>query len=221
VHPALLRDPRLVARLATSALVATVMMTTLVVGPFYLARALGLPPATVGLVLSAGPFVSALTGAPAGRLVDRLGAAPVMGAGLAAMLAGATGLALLPAEAGVPGYLAALLVLTLGYATFQPANNTALMAGVPADRRGVVSGLLNLSRNLGLIAGASAMGAVFAAVAGDVAHAGAADVARGLHAAFGVATGLVVVALGIALASRRRVRRQASGSIPSPGLSSG
>jgi len=221
VHPALLRDPRLVARLATSALVATVMMTTLVVGPFYLARALGLPPATVGLVLSAGPLVSALTGAPAGRLVDRLGAAPVMGAGLAAMLAGATGLALLPAEAGVPGYLAALLVLTLGYATFQPANNTALMAGVPADRRGVVSGLLNLSRNLGLIAGASAMGAVFAAVAGDVAHAGAADVARGLHAAFGVATGLVVVALGIALASRRRVRRQASGSIPSPGLSSG
>jgi len=221
VRPAMLRDPRLVASLAASALVATVMMTTLVVGPFYLARALALRPATVGLALSVGPFVSALTGAPAGRLVDRLGAGRVMLAGLAAMLAGAAGLALVPVAAGVPGYLAAMLVMTVGYATFQPANNTALMAGVAADRRGVVSGLLNLSRNLGLITGASAMGAVFAAVAGDVAHAGAADVARGLHAAFGVAAGLVVVALGIALRGRSLARREASGSIASPGLSSG
>jgi len=221
VRPGMLRDPRLVASLAASALVATVIMTTLVVGPFYLARALALPPATVGGVLSVGPFVSALTGAPAGRLVDRLGAGRVMLAGLTAMLAGAAGLALAPVAAGVPGYLAALLVMTVGYATFQPANNTALMVGVVADRRGVVSGLLNLSRNLGLITGASAMGAVFAAAAGDLAHARAADVSRGLHAAFGVATGLVVIALGVALRVRRLARRQASGSIASPGLSSG
>ena len=39
------RDPVLSASLAMSALVSTVMMATLVVGPFYLARALGLDPA--------------------------------------------------------------------------------------------------------------------------------------------------------------------------------
>ena len=50
------------------------MMATLVVGPFYLSRALGLEPALVGLVLSVGPLVAALTGVPAGRIVDRLGA---------------------------------------------------------------------------------------------------------------------------------------------------
>jgi hypothetical protein len=111
--------------------------------------------------------------------------------------------------------------MTVGYATFQPANGTALMAGLAADRRGVVSGLLSLSRNLGLITGASALGAVFAATAGDLAHASAADVGRGLHAAFGVAAGLVVVALGIALRGRSLARRAASGSIASPGLSSG
>jgi len=221
VRLAMLRDPRLVASLAASALVATVIMTTLVVGPFYLARALALPPAAVGGVLSVGPFVSALAGAPAGRLVDRLGSARVMFAGLAAMLAGAAALALVPVAAGVPGYLGALLVMTAGYASFQPANNTALMADVAADRRGVVSGLLNLSRNLGLVTGASAMGAVFAAVAGDVAQAGAADVARGLHAAFGVAAALVAVALGVAAAGRVLARREASGTVASPGLSSG
>ena len=211
---AMFRDPRLVAGLATSALVATVIMTTLVVGPFYLARSLLLPGAVVGAVLSVGPAASALAGTPAGRLVDRLGAGRVMFCGLGAMLLGATALALVPVAAGVPGYLAALLVMTLGYATFQPANNTALMADVDPARRGVVSGLLSLSRNLGLITGAAAMGAVFAAAssAADVATAEPAAVARGLHATFGVAAGLIVVALAVASAGRALVRRPASGS---------
>lgn len=38
----------------------------------------------------------------------------------------------------------------------------AVMSTAAADQHGVVSGLLNLSRDLGLIAGACAMGAVFA-----------------------------------------------------------
>ena len=36
------------------------------------------------------------------------------------------------------------------------------MTSIESGQRGVVSGLLNLSRNLGLITGASVMGAVFA-----------------------------------------------------------
>ena len=64
------RNAALSAGFATSALVSTVIMTTLVVGPFYLSGALGLGTAMVGLVLSAGPLVVALTGVPAGRLVD-------------------------------------------------------------------------------------------------------------------------------------------------------
>ena len=59
---ALFRDPVLRASLAASALVATVMMATLVVGPFYLARALLLAPVLVGLVLSVGPMAAALAG---------------------------------------------------------------------------------------------------------------------------------------------------------------
>ena len=84
----MLRDPAAGASLAMNALVSTVMMATLVVGPFYLSRALGLDAAAVGLVMSIGPVVSALTGVPAGRLVDRFGAPRIVVAGLAAMAAG-------------------------------------------------------------------------------------------------------------------------------------
>jgi hypothetical protein len=78
----------------------------------------------------------------------------------------------------------------------------------------VVSGLLSLSRNLGLITGAAAMGAVFAVAssAADVAVADPAAVARGLHAAFGVAAGLVGIALVVAAIGHSLVRRSSSGS---------
>ncbi|CAN0388173.1 unnamed protein product, partial [Phaeothamnion confervicola] len=74
IRLAMFRAPGLSASLATSALVATVMMATLVVGPFYLSRAFALDAAYVGMILSVGPLVAALTGVPAGRLADRFGA---------------------------------------------------------------------------------------------------------------------------------------------------
>jgi predicted MFS family arabinose efflux permease len=73
--------------------------------------------------------------------------------------------AIAPAPAvafGLAGYIAPIVVVTVGYALFQTANNTVVMADVRPDQRGVVSGMLNLSRNLGFVTGASVMGAVFA-----------------------------------------------------------
>lgn len=203
---ALFKGPALGAGFAMGALVTTVVMATLVVGPFYLSGALGLGAAQVGLAMSCGPLVSALAGVPAGRLVDRLGTQRTTVAGLIAMATGSAALALLPASFGVAGYVLPLAIVTAGYALFQAANNTAVMAAtaLQPQQRGVVSGLLNLSRNLGLVTGASAMGAVFAWGAGGqgVATAQAGSVAAGMQATFGVAAVLVVGALGIALASR-------------------
>ena len=211
VRLAMLRDPVLRAGLAASALVATVMMATLVVGPFYLSRALELGAAPVGLAMSAGPLVVALAGVPAGRLVDRLGAGRTAILGLVAMAAGAALLALLPATSGVPGYLAPIVILTLGYALFQTANNTAVMKEVRPERRGVTSGLLSLSRNLGLITGASLLGAVFALAAGtgDMAVAHPADVAAGMRGTFAVAAALIIVALVFAARGQIRATRAA------------
>jgi Na+/melibiose symporter-like transporter len=74
------------------------------------------------------------------------------------------------------------------------------MVDVGAQQRGVVSGLLNLSRNLGLITGASLMGAVFAMASGtgDVATAPPQAVAAGMSFTFAIAVGMIAVALAIA-----------------------
>ncbi|MCX6955594.1 MAG: MFS transporter [Verrucomicrobia bacterium] len=204
IRLATLRDPVLGASLATSALVSTVLMATLVVGPFHLSRALGLDAARVGLVLSVGPLVAALTGVPAGRLADRLGAPRVTVMGLGGIAAGCLLLALLPTTLGIMGYVVPIVVITAGYALFQTANNTAVMAGLPRDQRGVVSGLLNLSRNLGLITGATVMGAVFAlaAATSDLTTAPPDAVAHGMRVTFAVAAMLIVVALGLAVGSQ-------------------
>jgi MFS family permease len=206
IRLAALRDPGLGAGLLMSLLVSAVMMTTLLVGPFYLSGALNLQPVHVGLIVSVGPVVVALTGVPAGRIADRLGARAVVAAGLVVMTAGCTLLAMMPEAAGVTGYVAPLVIVTAGYALFQTANNTAVMADVAAGRRGVVSGLLNLSRNLGLITGASAMGAVFALGAAEtpLTSAGAAAIAGGTRISFAVAAILVAIAVMIAMASMAR-----------------
>jgi EmrB/QacA subfamily drug resistance transporter len=206
------RDPVLSAGLATSVLVLTVAMATLVVGPFYLSQALRLDAATVGLIMSSGPIFSALSGVPAGRLVDRLGASAMSVAGLVAMATGSVALAMLPDTFGIAGYIAALAILTPGYQLFQAANNTAVMTGVHPNQRGVVSGLLNLSRNLGGLTGASVMGAVFALASGavDITAAHPDDVTTGMRATFLVAATLIVVALAIAAGGRALAVRRPS-----------
>ncbi len=208
------RDPVLSASLAISVLVATVVTTTLVVGPFYLSRALGLDAARVGLVLSVGPLVAALIAMPAGRWADRFGAQRMTVIGLISMAIGSFNLSLLPATLGVFGYLVPIAIITAGYGLFQTANNTAIMAGIQPEQRGVVSGLLNLSRNLGRITGASVMGAVFALGAAtiDLTAARPSAVATGMRITFGVAAILTLGALVIAMGSRARANRSSFSS---------
>ncbi|WP_445571778.1 MFS transporter [Pseudomonas sp. E102] len=202
---AMFRDRPLMSGLAASALVAAVMMATLLVGPFYLSITLGLPPAIVGLVLAAGPCVAALAGVPAGRLADRFGVRPMRLAGLATMVLGTLLLSRIPPAQGIAGYVLAIAVTTLGYALFQPANNAAVMAPVPDDKRGVVAGLLNLSRNLGFLSGASVLGAVFAAVlpTNGISVASPEDVTNGMHLTF--AAGLALTALAWLISAATRV----------------
>jgi len=204
IRLAAFRNVALSGSLAMNALVSTVMMATLVVGPFYLSLALGLDAALVGIVLSIGPAISAMSGVLAGRIVDRWGAPSVVIAGLVQIAAGSFALSVIPAMFGLAGYIAAILVLTPGYQLFQAANNTAVMKDVSPDERGVVSGMLNLSRNLGLITGASVMGALFAlaSATADVATAHPEAVAAGMQITFAVATALIVVAVAAAVGCR-------------------
>lgn len=201
-------NPPLLSNLLVNLLVATVMMTTLVVGPFYLGLGLGLKETPVGFLVAIGPVISIFSGVPSGRLVDAFGSSRVLVIGLVLMAVGAFLLAFLPNMIGVVGYMLSIIVLTPGYQLFQSANNTAALANVSADRRGTASGLLSLSRNIGLIGGASVMGAVFAYGVGTekLVHAGPAAIASGMQLTFLLAGAIIAVAIGINVSARRSER---------------
>jgi hypothetical protein len=97
--------------------------------------------------------------------------------------------------------------MTAGYALFQAANNSAIMASANAAERGIISAMIGLSRNLGLVTGASAMGAVFAYGTSKRGDATGPDaIATGTHLAFAVAAALVVAAILLSVhGAQRRV----------------
>jgi Na+/melibiose symporter-like transporter len=80
------------------------------------------------------------------------------------------------------------------------------MTDIRPDQPGVISGMLNLSRNFGLITGASFMGAVFAYSSAtiDITTARPEAVATGMRITFAVAAILIVIALAIAVGTYRR-----------------
>ncbi|MDO9176747.1 MAG: MFS transporter [Agitococcus sp.] len=203
------KNPVLSTGFVTSTLVATVMMATLVVGPFYLSGALALDAASVGLVMAAGPVVAAMTGVPVGRFVDRFGSQRMTIIGLLGMAVGTFILTIVPTRFGVVGYVLPLILITFSYAIFQVSNNTSVMANIGSEQRGVISGMLNLSRNLGLITGASVMGAIFTfgSATANITMAHPSAVAAGMRMTFSVAVLLMVSAIIITMTSNAIARR--------------
>lgn len=199
----------LAGNLLVNVVVAGIMMTTLVVGPFYLGLGLGLTVPQVGAVMAIGPVISIVSGVPSGRLVDAWGSDRMLVISVALLGVGALMLAIVPGLIGVVGYVLSLLVLTPGYQLFQAANNTAALSDVAKDRRGTVSGLLGLSRNIGLIVGASAMGLVFTLGVGttDVAKAPASAIESGMRVTFLTAGALAMATF--VFVTLRQIRRRA------------
>ncbi|WP_224431509.1 MFS transporter [Aeromonas rivuli] len=198
----LLAAPRLRGGLLASALVASVMVLTLLIGPFYLRGVFDLDMATVGLMISGGPLLAALTGMPAGWLVDRLGARQVVRLGLAVMGTAALGLAGAAGQFGPLGYLLPILLLTAGYALFQTANNSAVVGGASEQTRGAVAGLLTLSRNLGQLTGVAGLGGLFAALVGEQGLNMASELVFGTQALFALSALLIALAFWLVGRSR-------------------
>lgn len=209
VPMALLRDPVTRLSLIMNLLISTVMMSTLVIGPFFLAFGLGLNEAATGLVMALGPLSAAISGVPAGRMTDRFGARKTLLFGLVQTTAGLACLAYAPRLFGVTGYAVALMLLTPGFQLFLAANNTAVMAAAPDSQRGMLSGLLGLSRNLGFMTGASVMSGLFANIIGPQGVAGATpnNVAQAFTTTFLGAAGLSAVALVLALCAGLKIYR--------------
>ena len=199
-------DQNITPNLMVNLLVAAVMMSTLVIGPFYLSLGLNLDQIQVGLIMGIGPVVAILSGIPSGRLVDRWGSRYIVTIGLIFLIIGSSMLAILPKLLGISGYIMPIIILTSGYQLFQAANNTMTLADVPKARQGMVSGFLSLSRNMGLIIGASMMGAIFSFGVGtnQLTQATALAIIDGMQLTFICAGALMVVGLLISCVSFRR-----------------
>ncbi|MFW2174947.1 MFS transporter [Acinetobacter guillouiae] len=199
-------DQNITPNLLINLMVAAVMMTTLVIGPFYLSLGLSLNQIQVGLIMGIGPVVAILSGIPSGRLVDRWGSRYIVAIGLIFLIIGSFMLAIVPKLMGLSGYIFPIIILTLGYQLFQAANNTMTLADVPKARQGMVSGLLSLSRNMGLIIGASVMGTIFSFGVGtnQFNQATALAIIDGMQFTFLCAGALMIVGLLISCVSFRR-----------------
>lgn len=157
----LLRSTQLRLRLTMNAIVSLVMMGVLVVSPFYLIGGLGLTTAQMGLTMSAGPIASALSGLPAGRVTEWIGSSHAVLLGGMAVTIGTAAMASLPYIFGLGGFIVAFMLLSPSYQVFLAAVNTSVMENAPEQDRCVTSGVLNLSRNIGFILGASVISAIF------------------------------------------------------------
>ncbi len=146
--------------------------------------------------MAVGPVISIISGFPSGMLVDRIGANRVTQLGLGFVFCGTLSFAFMPNIWAVAGYVVALIVLTPGYQMFLSANNTAVMSDVADSHRGFVSGLLNMSRNAGLIIGATAIAAIFTIGSGTsvLADAAAGSIGNAFQLVFFINAGLIIVA---------------------------
>ena len=131
--------------------------------PFYLQNVLGYSETRTGLTIFTVPLLTAVLAPPSGHLSDRWGTLWPTVVGL--LLRGASCALFLTVglHASHLSVLVPLVLMGLGNAAFGPANQSALMGAVPAENRGIASGVANAVRSLGMVIGAAAATAIAAA----------------------------------------------------------
>ncbi|MGW7367877.1 MFS transporter [Streptomyces sp. NPDC054841] len=127
-----------------------------------LVDALGISPTVLGLTTTVGFGAAALLSPLGGRLVDRVGPRRSL---VALLLVTAIALALIGSASGAGLLLGAVALGGLPQALANPATNKAILAAVPPERRGPVTGMKQSGVQLGaFVAGLPLAG--LAAVAG-------------------------------------------------------
>jgi EmrB/QacA subfamily drug resistance transporter len=168
----------------------------------YFQEVLGHGPLAAGLLFAPMTVSSVPAALVAGRLVTRFGVRPVATLGL--MLLGA-GVLLMTLMSETDGLLFVLTGMVVGETGFMFSNvplTIAATGGVNEDERGLASGLMNTSIQLGNAVGLAAVATVVATVA---ASGGGEHVVGGLRWGLLVCVGIVALALPLVLFGLRDV----------------
>jgi EmrB/QacA subfamily drug resistance transporter len=181
---------------------------------------LGLGYSPLGTGLRFLPWTAAplLVAPTAGRLADRLGARPLMSAGMAMQAAGLCWVALDITTHASYGELVLPLVLAgAGISMAIPTTPTAALGAVPPADMGTASGVQNTLQRFGAVFGVAIVTAVFSASG----HLGsAAGVISGVRPALATSAGLSLVGAIAALAVGRRRDRASAPRAAEPALAS-
>jgi EmrB/QacA subfamily drug resistance transporter len=170
----------------------------------HLQEVAGLPPAEAGFAFV--PFnIAVIAGSFLGsRLTSGIGARVAGASGLFTIAAGVLLLTRISPEGGYPGVLLPGFVLMgLGVGLSAVASTTAGTSTLGGEKRGLASGLLNASAEVGYVLGLAVLVPLSAArtdsVAGHVAHPPDAALVEGFRSAFYAGAALAVLGALIAL----------------------
>lgn len=144
----------------TAMLTYVAIFAVLFLLPYYLAWR-GYSPGSAGLLLMCQPLVMMVTAPAAGAVSDRFGTRIPVVAGLLFLATGLGILSTLDAASPVRVVILGMVVLGFGVGLFVAPNNSQLLGAAPAHRRGIASGVLAASRNVGMVLGVGLAGAFY------------------------------------------------------------
>jgi MFS transporter, DHA2 family, methylenomycin A resistance protein len=165
------------------------MMAAIFTMPFLLERALELPKSYTGVLLTVLQLTWVGLAYLSGYLYDRYRATWLVPVGMALIALGLLGWGLL-APLGYGMIMVAAIVMGVGTGLYMTANNTLAIGLLPGNKRGLASGVLETSRQLGHTLGV--------AVAGTMMGAAVADALSGVGTAAGFLVGFQQISLAMA-----------------------
>ncbi|RPJ05328.1 MAG: MFS transporter, partial [Deltaproteobacteria bacterium] len=121
--------------------------------PFFLQDILNYAPSKVGMLIFPVSLTVMITAPLGGRISDRFGMKLPATLGLVLTSLAIFSFSLMGREGNDYAVLWRQVLLGLGIAFFNPANNSAIIGSLPREKGGLASSFLALARNLGMVIG--------------------------------------------------------------------
>ena len=113
-------------------------------------------------MIAPAPLLLGVAAPISGAISDRIGPRRVLVFGLAILVVAYSLMLLLSADSPMWQIVLVMAPAGLGMGIFQSPNNSAVMGSAPAERLGVTSAMLGITRNTGQLTGISVLGAIWA-----------------------------------------------------------
>jgi MFS family permease len=127
-------------------------------------------PARIGAILCVQPLAMAAIAAFSGAISDRIGTRWPATIGLGIQAVGLFVLSSLAANSPISLAVLGLALAGFGIGMFVSPNNSAMMGAAPKERRGIASGVMATSRNVGMVLGIGMAGAIYTSILGSAEH---------------------------------------------------